>query len=83
MASPISRFVPVNTKLNHKQWVALNSTLRNDLKILGKLKRGMIEDSLWYMERIQYFRELKKNNLDYVLGSLLNDKDYEAFHSFN
>jgi hypothetical protein len=71
-ASPTSRYLPINTKLSYRQWQALNSTIKEKRKILSKLKRGMIDDSLWYMEQLEYLRDMKEFNLPYILGSLLN-----------
>jgi hypothetical protein len=61
--SPTSKYIPINTELSKEHFVKLKGTIEYKQKQLAKLKQGDIELSLWYMEQIEYLKQLYQFNI--------------------
>ena len=60
MTSPTSRYIPIDTAITQEQWDALNDIIEAKRVELRKVPFNDPESSLWVMEQLEYFREMKR-----------------------
>lgn len=66
MADPTSKYVPIDHRLDDKQWEVLPTVIKDKQEKLNSLGRSMddLSLSLWLMEQIAYLKDLLNYNVE-------------------